>query len=560
MKSSFLILSVLLALVVGALSIPVMAQPREPEGAKLETSSAAPARVGEQASVSTPTGGAPAASPNSKWQPNAILWDQPPSSINLAAHANQDFEATYDVYDIFIADDFQNASSWLIDDLFVPGDTWNGGCDLSCANVFNWEIYADAGGMPDGDPWGGGNPPVWSLSLPPSDPQVTLSASPSGWLSNVTLNPSSPVFLPAGSWWLSFFPGMDFDTCLCQAGRHAADTSNGYAAQVINPGSGFGFPPSWTSVQDVLTWGLVQQDFAFRISGTVGMPGWLDGHVMDAETGGTLPPCTRAEVHIEPSGLDIPVDLVSGYYGPSALISGTYSLASRAPGYSVETAVVDVITGVTTTQDFDLRRPVINVAPPDFISVTAFISRPVTHALSINNSGHLPLGFELREHLTSPILNAMSGAEQNPGIEVEPELLTLLNTDETSSYMIYFRKQPDLSPAFEMTWQERGWFVVNALQATAERTQARVRAYLDSQGASYQSFWIDNVIVVEGSNRATFNNLMNFGEIAALRVHRVMQVIEPIKGSTPINPMPDGHRTEHLPRPSRPGLGVGVPR
>ena len=55
-------------------------------------------------------------------------------------------------------------------------------CDLTLAHALNWEIYADAGGVPDGDPWGGGSAPVWSLSLPPTDAQVTLSLG-ARWLS-----------------------------------------------------------------------------------------------------------------------------------------------------------------------------------------------------------------------------------------------------------------------------------------------------------------------------------------------------------------------------------------
>jgi subtilisin family serine protease len=533
MKSGLLRFAGLLVLVIAALSIPVLAQPRKPDDTRLTTSS------GGAANIAAPRG-ENTASPNSKWRLNAVLWDQPVSSINTTAYASQDFESALDSYDIFIADDFSNASPWLIDEIFVPGDTWGpyGRCNLSCANAFTWEIYADNSGVPDGDPSGGGNPPLWHLSLPSSDSQVTLSTGVGDFLTNVTLNPSLPIALPAGNWWLSFYPNMDFVTCICQSGLHASDTTNGYDAQVINPGGAFGYPTTWTSVQDASTWALAQQDFAFRISGTAPPSGWLDGYVMDAETGGTLPPCTTAEVHAEPNGLDIPVDPVSGAYGPTALISDTYDLEARAPGYSVETARVDVFTGITTTQDFYLSRPVIEVTPASFISVTAYISQPVTHTLAINNNGHLPLGFELQERLTNPIVNANSGLERNPGIEVEPELLTQLNADEATSYMIYFRERPDLSPAFSMPWHERGWFVVNTLQAVAERAQARVRSYLDSQGVRYQSFWVDNVIVVEASDRATFNNLTSFREIAALRAHRVMQVIEPIQGSTPTNPMP----------------------
>jgi hypothetical protein len=121
--------------------------------------------------------------------------------------------------------------------------------------------------------WGGGNPPFWSLSLPPTDPQVTLGAGVDGWLSDVTLSLTSPLNLPPDTWWLVFYPTMAFGAC-GQYGRHVADTTNGYVAQVSSPGGGFGFPTVWASVQATTTWGLSEQDFAFHLEGTIDQPSW----------------------------------------------------------------------------------------------------------------------------------------------------------------------------------------------------------------------------------------------------------------------------------------------
>jgi subtilisin family serine protease len=116
---------------------------------------------------------------------------------------------------------------------------------------------------------------------------------------------------------------------------------------------------------------------------------------------------------------------------------------------------------------------------------------------------------------------------------VERGLQAQLIEDETTGYMIYFHERPDLSPAYKMDWESRGHFVVEALQKTAERAQADVRAYLDAQGGKYQAFWIDNVIVVEASNAETFNGLMSFSEIEALRARRQPFLHEPVS-SEPI--------------------------
>ncbi len=43
------------------------------------------------------------------------------------------------------------------------------------ATALTWQLYADNAGFPDGNPSGSGNPPVWTLTLTPGDPHVTIS-------------------------------------------------------------------------------------------------------------------------------------------------------------------------------------------------------------------------------------------------------------------------------------------------------------------------------------------------------------------------------------------------
>jgi hypothetical protein len=195
-------------------------------------------------------------------------WDQPISAANTAVYANQDFEAAYDIYDIFLADDFTNTAPWTINTIYVHGNTWNVGCDLTCATNLHFMIYADSSGVPAGDPSGGGDAPLWTLSVPPGDSQVTLSAGIDGFQTNVTLSPDTPIQLPAGTYWLVFYPELSYTDCICQYGRHVSDTTNGNIAKVINPAGGFGLPTVWTDITDPSTWGLPQQDLAFRIEYT----------------------------------------------------------------------------------------------------------------------------------------------------------------------------------------------------------------------------------------------------------------------------------------------------
>jgi hypothetical protein len=204
----------------------------------------------------------PAPPPPVGFAPHAVLWDQPLSLANTAAYANQDF-SDFPTYSCYAADDFTNASPWSLTAIFVPGDGWNGFSSLANATTLNWAIYADAGGVPDGDPSGGGNAPVWSLSLAPADAQVTITAGSGGNPSNVLLTLGTPAALPPGTWWFVFYPDMAFSTA-GQYGRQPADTANGATGQWINPGGGFALGTAW---QNWTVLGGTQQDQAFRLEG-----------------------------------------------------------------------------------------------------------------------------------------------------------------------------------------------------------------------------------------------------------------------------------------------------
>jgi len=145
--------------------------------------------------------------------------------------------------------------------------------------------------------------------------------------------------------------------------------------------------------------------------------------------------------------------------------------------------------------------------------------------------------------LPQPVLAASEASpaaapvsQDKPDIEVEPGLLVQLMAGQTAGYLIYFREKPDLSPAYEMDWIERGRFVANTLSQAADRSQAGVRAYLDAQGVSYKSFWIENVISVQSSNRTVFNGLLGFSEIQTLRQRRTLGLVEPQRVTAPLAP------------------------
>jgi hypothetical protein len=234
--------------------------------------------------------------------PEAVLWDQPLSLISQSAYVDQEFP-DLPSYSSFLADDFSNTETWMINSIFIPGNGWNGFTSLLNAAALTWQIYADNGsGVPDGDPAGGGNPPVWTLTLPPLNTNVVLSPGSGDLLSNVMLNTPMPIILPPGNWWLVFYPTMEF-TLNGQYGRQPADTTNGNVGQFINPGNGFGLGTDW---QDWTVLSPTQQDIAFRLEGVVlpemGAISWLsEDPTNDILPGGA---CQDVDVMFDATGLE----------------------------------------------------------------------------------------------------------------------------------------------------------------------------------------------------------------------------------------------------------------
>lgn len=140
-----------------------------------------------------------------------LLWDQPMSTIEPDVYIDQEIPDMPN-YTSYLSDDFVVDGTWKIETIFVPGDGWSGFSSLENATALNWKIYADDGGVPAGDPSGGGDLPVWSLTLAPSSPNVTLSVGYSGFTSNTLLDLPFPLSLSAGRYWLVFYPTLAFNS------------------------------------------------------------------------------------------------------------------------------------------------------------------------------------------------------------------------------------------------------------------------------------------------------------------------------------------------------------
>jgi len=163
--------------------------------------------------------------------------------VDTDTYVDQEF-SDFPTYSSFLADDFTNGSPWTISNIFVPGNGWNGFSSLYNATALTWQIYADCAGVPCGNPSGGGSPPVWTLTLAPGNAQVTITTGFGGYPSNTLLELTAPFGLPAGHWWLVFYPTLSYGSMASMAARRRT-RSTATNGQFINPGGAFGYGTSW---------------------------------------------------------------------------------------------------------------------------------------------------------------------------------------------------------------------------------------------------------------------------------------------------------------------------
>jgi len=121
--------------------------------------------------------------------------------------------------------------------------------------------------------------------------------------------------------------------------------------------------------------------------------------------------------------------------------------------------------------------------------------------------------------------------------KIESTLLDQLAVEGTADFIVQFAEQADLSPAYSMSWQERGEFVVRALTEAAQRSQARAKALLDGLGLRYHTFIAGNELYVWQGDLASAQALAGLPEVAFIRATRVYS-IDPIIPSEETNAAP----------------------
>ena len=137
-----------------------------------------------------------------------------------------------------------------------------------------------------------------------------------------------------------------------------------------------------------------------------------------------------------------------------------------------------------------------------------------------------------RSLLSVLVLFATSSLYAGPGTDykIGPELMNRLadDADATAPFFVVFGERPQLEQAYRIPDRlARARFVVQALQATADRSQAGVRGYLQARRVAFTPFWIENKIYVPKGTLELARALAERPEVVALLPEIIYSVPQP---------------------------------
>lgn len=116
-------------------------------------------------------------------------------------------------------------------------------------------------------------------------------------------------------------------------------------------------------------------------------------------------------------------------------------------------------------------------------------------------------------------------ALEDPLAKIEAQVLDELTAQGSTDYFIVMKEQADLEAAASLTTKaQKGEFVFNSLRATADRTQADLRATLDQQGVDYRAFYIANTLLVRGGTRELLMAVASRPDVARVTANHQYQL------------------------------------
>lgn len=130
--------------------------------------------------------------------------------------------------------------------------------------------------------------------------------------------------------------------------------------------------------------------------------------------------------------------------------------------------------------------------------------------------------------LTVPMLTSAQAADPDPA-RIAPGLEKKLEQG-SADFWVRLDAEADMAEAARIDdWEDRGEAVVEALRETAERSQRGAVQRLKASGASYETFWATNAILVRDGSAKLAQSLSTTAGVSELRAPQEYGDPEPVK-------------------------------
>lgn len=128
-----------------------------------------------------------------------------------------------------------------------------------------------------------------------------------------------------------------------------------------------------------------------------------------------------------------------------------------------------------------------------------------------------------------------AAAPPEPAAAVEKGLLDKLAKGELTTFVVEFAATADTAPAKKIKdFEKRGRYVLDKLVVTAAASQKEAKAVVKAtKGARGTSYWLTNVLVVEGDAKLAAK-LAKLEGVSAVRAPKVFPLVKPVKTAAAI--------------------------
>lgn len=112
---------------------------------------------------------------------------------------------------------------------------------------------------------------------------------------------------------------------------------------------------------------------------------------------------------------------------------------------------------------------------------------------------------------------------------VDSYILDELDASGSANFFVKMNTDANLTPAYEVNDRiDRATFVYDTMTAHADTSQADLLSYLDKEGVSYVSFWINNSVYVLDGNMKLVESLADRSDVAYLYGDREVELQLPV--------------------------------